>query len=103
MFERVNVPVVGIIENMSGFICPGCGARHELFSTGGGQRLADEVGTPLLGQVPLQARLADEADAGRPVVLAQPESPAARAIVAIAEGLGRRLGGRPAALPILRG
>jgi ATP-binding protein involved in chromosome partitioning len=103
MFERVNVPVIGIVENMSGFICPDCGARHELFSTGGGQRLSEEVGAPLLGQVPLQARVADEADAGKPVVIAQPDSPAARALTAIAEGLPSRMGGKSVSLPILRG
>ena len=103
MFERVNVPVVGIIENMSGFICSNCGTRHELFSTGGGERLSEEVGAPLLGRVPLQARLADEADAGQPVVVGQPGSPAALALSAIAEGLPGRLGGRSVALPILRG
>jgi ATP-binding protein involved in chromosome partitioning len=103
MFERVNVPVIGIIENMSGFVCPDCGARHELFSTGGGERLAEEVGAPLLGKIPLQGHLADEADAGRPVVVAQPDSPAARALSAIAEGLPARLGGRSVTLPILRG
>lgn len=103
MFERVNVPVIGIIENMSGFICSSCGTRHELFSTGGGERLSEEVGAPLLGKVPLQSKLADEADAGRPVVLSQPESPAARALTAIAEDLPARLGSRATALPILRG
>jgi ATP-binding protein involved in chromosome partitioning len=103
MFERVNVPVIGIIENMSGFICSDCGTRHELFSTGGGERLAEEVGAPLLGKVPLQSRLADEADAGTPVVAGQPESPAAKALVAIANGLPTRLGGRSVPLPILRG
>ncbi|MEO8294804.1 MAG: Mrp/NBP35 family ATP-binding protein [Gemmatimonadota bacterium] len=103
MFERVNVPVVGIIENMSGFVCPDCGSRHELFSTGGGDRLADEVGVPLLGRVPLQAQLADQADAGKPVVVAQPDSPAAQALIAIAESLPQRLGGRSMQLPILRG
>jgi ATP-binding protein involved in chromosome partitioning len=103
MFERVNVPVIGVIENMSGFICPDCGARHELFSTGGGERLSEEVGAPLLGKIPLQGHLADEADAGRPVVVAQPDSPAARALSAIAEGLPARLGGRSVTLPILRG
>jgi ATP-binding protein involved in chromosome partitioning len=103
MFERVNVPVLGIIENMSGFVCPDCGSRHELFSTGGGDRLAEEVGVPLLGRVPLQARLADQADEGKPVVVAQPESPAAKALVGIAESLPQRLGGRSMQLPILRG
>jgi ATP-binding protein involved in chromosome partitioning len=103
MFERVNVPVIGIIENMSGFVCPGCGLRHELFSTGGGERLSEEVSAPLLGKVPLQNRLADEADAGQPVVIAQPGSPAAVALIAIAMALPERLGGRSVALPILRG
>jgi ATP-binding protein involved in chromosome partitioning len=103
MFERVNVPVIGIIENMSGFICSSCGTRHELFSSGGGERLSDEVGAPLLGKVPLQAGLADEADAGQPVVVAHPESPAAKALVAIAEKLPPGLGSRSVALPILRG
>ena len=103
MFERVNVPVIGIIENMSGFICPSCGVRHELFSTGGGQRLSEEVGTTLLGQVPLQAGLADAADSGQPVVIAQPESPAALALAAIAKGLPARMGGKSVSLPILRG
>jgi ATP-binding protein involved in chromosome partitioning len=103
MFERVNVPVIGIIENMSGFICPSCGARHELFSTGGGARLSEEIGAPLLGKVPLQAGLADEADSGKPVVIAQPDSPAAEALRAIAEGLPPRMGVRSVSLPILRG
>lgn len=103
MFERVNVPVIGIVENMSGFICPDCHVRHELFSTGGGERLAAEIGAPLLGKIPLQSRLADEADGGRPVVIAQPESPAALALVSIARGLASGLGGRSVPLPILRG
>ncbi len=84
MFERVNVPVIGVVENMSYFVCPHCGERSEVFLTGGGQRLADELGVPLLGQVPLQAGLADHADVGRPIVLAAPDSPAAQALDAVA-------------------
>lgn len=84
MFERVNVPVIGVVENMSYFVCPHCGERSEVFLAGGGQRLADELGVPLLGQVPLQAGVAELADAGRPIVLAAPDSPAARALDAIA-------------------
>ena len=59
MFERVGVPVLGVVENMSYFVCPHCGERTEIFLAGGGSRLADELGVPLLGQVPLQARLPD--------------------------------------------
>src|SRR2546425_12449788 len=55
MFERVGVPVIGVAENMSYFVCPHCGERTEVFRAGGGQRLADELGVPPLGPVPLQA------------------------------------------------
>jgi len=84
MFERVGVPVLGVIENMSYFVCPHCGERTEIFLAGGGARLADELGVPLLGQVPLQANLPDLADAGQPIVVAEPQSPAAQALAAVA-------------------
>ncbi len=84
MFERVGVPVLGVVENMSYFVCPHCGERTEIFLAGGGTRLADELGVPLLGQVPLQAHMADLADAGKPIVAAEPDSPAARALDAVA-------------------
>ena len=95
MFERVGVPVLGVVENMSHFVCPHCGERTDIFLAGGGTRLADELGVPLLGQVPLQARLADLADTGRPVVAADPDSPAAQALEAVA----RRVSDALAALP----
>ena len=95
MFERVGVPVLGVVENMSYFECPHCGERTEIFRAGGGTRLADELGVPLLGQVPLQAQLADLADTGRPVVAADPGSPAAQALEAVA----RRVSDALAALP----
>ena len=103
MFERVGVPVIGVVENMSGFTDPETGRRFDLFSSGGGQRLADEIGVPLLGSVPLQPQLAALADAGQPVLIAQPESPAARSLRAIAESLHQKTAGRGVALPILRG
>jgi ATP-binding protein involved in chromosome partitioning len=103
MFERVGVPVIGVVENMSAFIDPETGRRFELFSSGGGQRLADEIGAPLLGTVPLQPQLAALADAGQPVIIAQPESPAAQSLRDIAEILQRKTAGRGMALPILRG
>jgi ATP-binding protein involved in chromosome partitioning len=103
MFERVGVPVVGVIENMSGFTDPETGRRFELFSSGGGQRLAEELGVPLLGSVPLQPGLAELADAGRPVVVAEPESAAALVLRQIAEQLQAKTAGRGVALPILRG
>ncbi|OLB15228.1 MAG: hypothetical protein AUH07_03215 [Gemmatimonadetes bacterium 13_2_20CM_70_9] len=95
MFERVGVPVLGVIENMSYFVCPHCGERTEIFRAGGGARLADELGVPLLGQVPLQANLPDLADAGQPIVVAEPKSPAAQALAAVA----RRVTDALAAVP----
>ena len=102
MFERVGVPVIGIVENMSYFVCPHCGERTEIFLAGGGIRLADELGVPLLGQVPLQAQMADLADAGQPIVAAEPSSPAARALDAIARRVVEQLAGGPGTeLPII--
>ena len=103
MFERVGVPVIGVVENMSGFTDPETGRRFELFSSGGGQRLADEINVPLLGSVPLQPQLAALADAGQPILIAQPESPAATSLREIAEVLQRKTAGRGMALPIMRG
>jgi ATP-binding protein involved in chromosome partitioning len=103
MFERVGVPIIGVVENMSGFTDPETGRRLELFSSGGGQRLADEISAPLLGSVPLQPQLAVLADEGRPILVAQPDSPAAVSLRDIAEQLQRKTAGRSMALPILRG
>ncbi len=104
MFDKVNVPVLGLVENMAGFTCPHCGGHTDLFPTGGGDRLSEELGVPVLGRIPMQAQLADLADRGRPVVVAAPESPAAVALTAIAAEVAeaaRTRGG--AELPILRG
>ncbi len=103
MFERVGVPVIGIVENMSYFACPHCGTRSEIFLGGGGQRLADELGVPLLGRIPLQAGMARLADEGKPVVIAQPDSPAATALAAFAKQVDSLSGGRVVSLPIVTG
>jgi ATP-binding protein involved in chromosome partitioning len=103
MFERVGVPVLGVVENMSGFTDPESGRRFDLFSSGGGQRLADEISVPLLGTVPLQPQLAALADAGEPILVAQPDSPAARSLREIANLLQQKTAVRSARLPILRG
>jgi ATP-binding protein involved in chromosome partitioning len=103
MFERVGVPVLGIVENMSGFVDPVSGRRFELFSSGGGRRLADELGVDLLGSIPLQPRLAELADAGRPILVAEPESAAAGELQLVADQLQRKTAGRSAPLPIMRG
>jgi ATP-binding protein involved in chromosome partitioning len=103
MFERVNVPVLGVVENMAAYTDPVTGAKLELFSSGGGRRLADELGVPLLGSVPLQPRLAEQADRGQPVLVSEPQSPAAQALRALADALHAKADDQPASLPILRG
>ncbi len=102
MFERVGVPVIGVVENMGAFTDPETGRRFELFSSGGGQRLAEEIGVPLLGSVPLQPGLAELADAGQPILVASPDSPAAVSLREVADQLRRKAAGRGVALPILR-
>jgi ATP-binding protein involved in chromosome partitioning len=92
MFMRVGVPVLGIVENMSWFECPHCGKPTPIFGSGGGQRLADELELPLLGQVPLYPRVLEGGETGRPIVLAEPESGAAKAINALALNLASSLG-----------
>jgi ATP-binding protein involved in chromosome partitioning len=84
MFERVGIRVLGIVENMSYYVCPHCGERSAVFLAGGGGRLAAELGIPLLGQVPLQAGMPDLADSGKPIVVAEPGSPAGVALTEIA-------------------
>src|SRR3954465_6900024 len=88
MFQspQINVPVLGIVENMSWFECPHCGKPSPIFGSGGGERLAKEVGLPLLGQIPLYPRVQEGGDQGAPIVLTDPESSAARALVSIADG-----------------
>lgn len=103
MFERVGVPVLGVVENMSYFACPQCGERSEIFLQGGGARLSEELGVPLLGRIPLQAGMADQADTGKPVVVAAPESPAALALGEIVKQLMERSGGRTIPLPVVSG
>jgi ATP-binding protein involved in chromosome partitioning len=92
MFERVGVPVLGIVENMSWFECPHCGKPTPLFGSGGGQRLADELELPLLGQVPIYPRIVDAGDRGLPIVVAEPQASASRALVAIAERVAEAVG-----------
>lgn len=91
MFDRVNVPVLGVVENMSGFLDPVTGMRHELFGSGGGKRLAEELDVPLLAEVPLQPGLTDAADRGEPVLTAAPDSAAAAMLRDAASAMMERL------------
>lgn len=108
MFERVGTHVLGVVENMSYYVCEHCGERSELFLSGGGMRLAAELSVPLLGQIPLQAGLAALADQGAPVVIAAPDSPGGRALREVADKVAALLVATPpsahtgAKLPITR-
>jgi ATP-binding protein involved in chromosome partitioning len=92
MFRRVNVPVLGIVENMSTFICPKCGTRSDIFGHGGARHEAERLGVPFLGEVPLDMSIRETSDAGLPIVATQPEGPHAAAYRAIAAGVRDQLG-----------
>jgi ATP-binding protein involved in chromosome partitioning len=85
MFERVNTPVLGIVENMAGLVCPHCDEEVDVFGSGGGERLAEEMGLPLLGRVPLDPAVRLAGDEGRPTVLSAPDSRSGTALREIAE------------------
>lgn len=84
MFRKVNVPILGLVENMSIFCCPSCGTQTPIFSHGGAREMADKLGLPLLAEVPLDLSIRENTDAGQPVVLSAPESPAAATYRAMA-------------------
>ena len=85
MFAKTNVPVLGIVENMSYFLCPGDGKRYDIFGTGGGAREAARLEVPLLGEVPIEPLVREAGDTGRPAVAAHPESAAAGVFESIAQ------------------
>jgi ATP-binding protein involved in chromosome partitioning len=87
MFDRVRIPTIGLVENMSYFICGKCDTRHEIFAYGGGERAANDMGVPFLGRVPIETAVRESGDAGTPVVAAHPESESAKAFVSIAATL----------------
>ncbi len=91
MFRQVNSPVLGLIENMSYHLCPGCGARADLFAHGGGAAMARETGIPFLGEIPLVTAIREAADRGLPLVVAEPSHPQSRAFREIAERVLVRL------------
>jgi ATP-binding protein involved in chromosome partitioning len=99
MFKRVNVPVLGIVENMSTFICPKCGTRHDIFGHGGARQEAERLGVPFLGEVPLEMAIRETSDAGLPIVATQPDSPHAAAYRAIAAKVRDQLGAGGGAKP----
>lgn len=104
MFEQVHIPVLGIVENMSYFVCPDCSARHAIFGSGGGETLAAMFKTRLLGQVPLSPAIRESGDIGVPVVVGAPDSPQAAAFVEIARNVTDQVSlasGEDQGLPII--
>ncbi|WP_376791812.1 Mrp/NBP35 family ATP-binding protein [Thermoflexus sp.] len=91
MFERLEVPVLGVVENMSGFVCPHCGTVTAIFGQDGGRQLAERMGVPFLGRVPLDPRVVESGEVGRPVVITHPDSPAAQALRDIARQIAARV------------
>ena len=87
MFEKVNVPVIGIVENMSTFVCPHCGETTDIFKHGGGERTAELLGCPFLGSVPLDAAIVQGGDSGEPIVVSQAEGPHAESFGRLAEAV----------------
>jgi ATP-binding protein involved in chromosome partitioning len=93
MFQRVAVPVLGVVENMSYFVCPSCSEKHRIFGEGGGDRLARELDVPLLAEIPFFPAVLEGADRGEPIVLSAPDSPAAEALFELAGRLSGLLAG----------
>ena len=99
MFEKVEVPVLGLLENMAVHVCSNCGHAEHVFGEGGGQRMSAQYGVPLLGSLPLELSIREHGDAGTPVVVGQPGSPAAKAYRTAARQVAAHLAMRPRVTP----
>ena len=85
MYKKLNVPTLGLVENMSHFVCPSCEHESDIFGKGGGELAAEEMAIPFLGRIPVYQPVREGGDTGNPIVLAEPESVAARAFLDVAE------------------
>ena len=99
MFRKVEVPILGLIENMSYYVCPKCGHREDIFDHGGAHRTADELDAEFLGEIPLDLKIRETSDSGTPLVAALPDSPHAKAYGKIAERLWAKLNGETRKAP----
>jgi ATP-binding protein involved in chromosome partitioning len=93
MFRKVDVPVLGLIENMSYFLCPSCGERTEIFGHGGARAEADKLGMDFLGEVPLHLDIRTTSDGGQPITVSKPDSEHAQIYRAIADRIWAKIGG----------
>jgi len=90
MFRQMDVPVLGVVENMSGHVCRSCGHETDVFGRGGGERMARELEIPYLGAIPLAARVGALGDTGNPIVAADPEHPVSKRFVEVADAIASR-------------
>jgi ATP-binding protein involved in chromosome partitioning len=91
MCQKVDIPILGVVENQSWFVCDGCGKRHEIFGKGGGQKVAEMAMAPVIAQIPMDTACRKAGDDGTPVVLSAPDSPSGKALRAAAEALAARI------------
>jgi ATP-binding protein involved in chromosome partitioning len=99
MFQQLGVPVLGVVENMSHYVCPHCGQPEYLFGQGGAERVAAQLGTPVIGHVPLDPAVRAGGDAGQPVVLGAPGSASGQALQAVARAVAERAAAQPTPAP----
>jgi ATP-binding protein involved in chromosome partitioning len=91
MAQKVGIPILGVVENESYFVCDGCEKRHEIFGQGGGQKIAEFAGAPLIGQIPIEVAVREWGDAGTPIVAASPGSTSSQAFISVADRLIERI------------
>src|SRR5262245_46019927 len=101
MFQQTRVPILGIVENMSYYICPHCNSQDYIFGHGGGSRAAEQLGIPFLGEVPLDLAIRRQSDIGQPIVVAQPDAASARTLRSIAEKVAAQVSIRNFEAPVL--
>ncbi|MCW3996882.1 MAG: Mrp/NBP35 family ATP-binding protein [Candidatus Bathyarchaeota archaeon] len=89
--QRLNMPIIGVVENMSGFVCPGCGEKIEIFQSGGGKKMAEEAGVPFLGSIPIDPKVGADSDKGTPFILSHKDSAATMAFMKIVEAVDERI------------
>ena len=104
MYKKLNIPPLGIVENMSYFVCPECRHEADIFGRGGGEQMAADLKVPFLGRVPIYQPIREGGDAGVPLMISEPDSPASRAFVAVAEQTAAQLSiasyNKPATIPL---
>jgi len=103
MFRQVNTPVLGVVENMSEYVCPSCGTHEAIFGSGGGARLAERFAVPVLAQIPLVEAVRRQGDAGVPIVLAEPDGPVAKAYAVLADAVAAAIAAERAPAPRIVG